>query len=1162
MASAIFAAFLLLVMGAIPAVGQNHGMIEFGPDIQPGGAGITGTVKDNVTGELIVGMLVSVFNQTGDVLVGSSTTNNFGEYFVAAADNGVYNLTFEAMDYELFSVSGINAVPNNTTTLDVRVDPLESVLQGTVKESLTETPLADIKIDLYMPELGATDAIYSDSNGFYTYTTRARHVEIQVDTYGYEPYHEPNVFVPINSTYTWDIYMDMQYASIHGVVKEKSGEPISGASLKFTGFTTVTLTSNETGYYWASLGWGSYQYRVSTDRYFDETGGFTLDPQANLAMDFEITRMPDTNVKIEGHVKDKTTSMPIEGAMVCLEDQDLHEEICTWTNVGGYWSLDVYGGFFEITVSAAGYQEFKGLVSLASDEELHKYGDILLDPLPAIDSTLFGYVLDAGVPVPDATVTVFDGDLKAAGPVMTNATGYYETDIYAGTFDVAAKASGFFDTVVTDVAVSGNTKLNITLNPVPSLDFSVWGYVKDMDEDFVSMASVMLYDTDPAHTGMVLSDTTTVGGYYNIPVYAGDFLFVVDADGYQAEIEELTVSADVSKDVVLDESGVQDVEYTIEFTHGWTNVTFTIMMEIETDVRLVRWAMDRDFGNGDMTVSSAEADAWLAKQIQKGVPFKSTKNRLILDDVIFNYVEGTFDGTVEGANTTVADDNSFVYTTTSDFVAADNIMNETHHDLEVNTTFDGNGLDYSYKVTLPEGWEARNITSEYVSVSGTFEVLLDPPEAETGLAYEVVVINTTGNSAPVADAGKDFVLKVKENHTFDASDSEDDYGIVNYTWDFGDGSDTAYTVEVKHNFTLPTGVDDKIYVACLTVRDTAGLENSTCINVTVDGKPPTAKYDTNLTSVKEDGFNISFDASESEDNVEIDNYTWEFGDGSFGYGVKINHSWNQPGEYNVTLNVTDKAGYWATSMKVITVLDTTDPLAKIDVKPGRDVKVDQNLTFNGSRSTDNVEVVKWTWDFNDGNTGQGEEVNHTYTAPGVYEVNLTVEDAAGNKNTTSVEIKVTEEVEPPDLTVSDIKFEPSAPWEGDKVKIKALIENVGEGDANDLSIRFLDGSQRIETVRHVEIPAHESKWVEVEWTAVEGKRKITVEADPDNRYGEIDEENNKKSETVEVGMNIQNVMLIIGVIVLIVLVIGYLWWRGKKRREKDKAERRKKRRHK
>ena len=51
-------------------------------------------------------------------------------------------------------------------------------------------------------------------------------------------------------------------------------------------------------------------------------------------------------------------------------------------------------------------------------------------------------------------------------------------------------------------------------------------------------------------------------------------------------------------------------------------------------------------------------------------------------------------------------------------------------------------------------------------------------------------------------------------------------------------------------------------------------------------------------------------------------------------------------------------------------------------------------------------IVQYDWDFDDGGTGSGLFVTHTYTVPGYYTVTLAVRDADRNAGTDSVDISV------------------------------------------------------------------------------------------------------------------------------------------------------------
>ncbi len=151
---------------------------------------------------------------------------------------------------------------------------------------------------------------------------------------------------------------------------------------------------------------------------------------------------------------------------------------------------------------------------------------------------------------------------------------------------------------------------------------------------------------------------------------------------------------------------------------------------------------------------------------------------------------------------------------------------------------------------------------------------------------------------------------------------------------------------------------------------------------------------------------ITFDGSNSSDNVGITNYTWTFIDFTSQTltGVNPAYIFDTPGSYSVTLNVTDAIGNYDTDIVIITVTDITKPIANA----GSDKTIVQgnSVTFDAGNSHDNVGIVSFEWDFGDGTTGTGVLVSRTYSSPGTYNITLTVRDAAGNISSDSSTITV------------------------------------------------------------------------------------------------------------------------------------------------------------
>jgi PKD repeat protein len=108
--------------------------------------------------------------------------------------------------------------------------------------------------------------------------------------------------------------------------------------------------------------------------------------------------------------------------------------------------------------------------------------------------------------------------------------------------------------------------------------------------------------------------------------------------------------------------------------------------------------------------------------------------------------------------------------------------------------------------------------------------------------------------------------------------------------------------------------------------DKANLSNPSCESVIVDRTPPVAAINASATSVKV-GQVVSFQASASDATSGLTGPgEWTFGDSdAIPSGDAVTHVYDQPGTYEVTLTVRDKAGNAVTVRKTIIVSATTPP---------------------------------------------------------------------------------------------------------------------------------------------------------------------------------------------------------------------------------------------
>jgi hypothetical protein len=76
--------------------------------------------------------------------------------------------------------------------------------------------------------------------------------------------------------------------------------------------------------------------------------------------------------------------------------------------------------------------------------------------------------------------------------------------------------------------------------------------------------------------------------------------------------------------------------------------------------------------------------------------------------------------------------------------------------------------------------------------------------------------------------------------------------------------------------------------------------------------------------------------------------------------------------------------------------------------------IGENISFNASNSYDPDQHIKsWKWDFDDGSTGDGEIIKHSYSKAGHYNVTLVVTDIKGASDDDIAEVFISEPNHPP-----------------------------------------------------------------------------------------------------------------------------------------------------
>jgi len=346
--------------------------------------------------------------------------------------------------------------------------------------------------------------------------------------------------------------------------------------------------------------------------------------------------------------------------------------------------------------------------------------------------------------------------------------------------------------------------------------------------------------------------------------------------------------------------------------------------------------------------------------------------------------------------------------------APDGFMTNRSIQLDSTPSYDPDGYLTKWMWDFGDGRTGSGkVVAHKYTQPGTFTIKLTVEDNGTkqNSSSQPVTLSVAPNLAPVANINTDGKTQVVAlvNMIFDGRASKDDDGsIVNYTWDFGDGT-FKYSAYVTKAF--PETAVGTVTVK-LTVRDNLGLTNFATVAITVQpppkkNVPPTAQFTMSPPGPLPTGTEVTFDASQSTDtDGRITGYTWLFGDGAFAEGKSVTHTYTNNQVFLVVLTVIDDAGGSGTTSKELTVSNRA-PVPVIKVSKDSPLSL-ETITFDASGSYDPDGVIRsYTWIFGDEKvTKTGRVVTFNFPTPGSVKVTLKTVDDDGAVGTTDMTIKI------------------------------------------------------------------------------------------------------------------------------------------------------------
>jgi len=337
-------------------------------------------------------------------------------------------------------------------------------------------------------------------------------------------------------------------------------------------------------------------------------------------------------------------------------------------------------------------------------------------------------------------------------------------------------------------------------------------------------------------------------------------------------------------------------------------------------------------------------------------------------------------------------------------VDPDGELNSIEWDLDGDGEFDDGDeakFDHTYeKVGI------YNVSLRVTSDSGEYDVEEKTISVSAKEAVNAVI--TMNGEVDKFYVGTEYIFKAEES-TSPAGK------IIQYEWDFGDGSPTVGTKTASHEYDK-----ESKFTITLTVTDEEGNEGQVKKVVEIlpaPGKPVAIittdpAYKSGETLKGKVPFTVVFDATKSTDiDNNIVEYEWDFnGDSKIdSYEKVVSYTFEDIGSKNVNLKIVD-ADNNISKASMVVKSEAQGIVAKLTADQV-DGTVPLVVEFDASGSTyPEGKITSYKWNFGDKTSPKlgAATISHKFTAIGTYTTSVEVIGADNTKKTASIMITVRE----------------------------------------------------------------------------------------------------------------------------------------------------------
>lgn len=305
---------------------------------------------------------------------------------------------------------------------------------------------------------------------------------------------------------------------------------------------------------------------------------------------------------------------------------------------------------------------------------------------------------------------------------------------------------------------------------------------------------------------------------------------------------------------------------------------------------------------------------------------------------------------------------------------------------------------------------ASNVTHLYRE-AGLYRVNLTPID-DHGLAGATVSTLLPVTNAPplAAFTWGPEAPTAGEAVTFRDGSTDLDGRIVARSWSFPDGTVTD-EASPTHRF-QQRGPQRVV----LRVVDDQGAATELAQLVAVQNVPATVRF--NFTpEAPQTSMEVLFSDQSLKTDGRIVGWLWDFGDGETStQGPAALHTYREPGEHEVRLEVLDDFGARSNATLRIAVLDSPPDVRQVIVEP-ESPRAHDEVRFRAVAVDRDGAIVRHEWSFGDNATSSLDAPSHRYARSGLYQGRVTVFDQGGHAM--SLPFAVLVENAPPEARLAD-----------------------------------------------------------------------------------------------------------------------------------------------